>query len=138
MARMVQYELARFLQAHRRGRCVVAQWFTVDIAAVEYTQTQLQLAVGEPLRIVHKHRPLNPEQHALGVRQEIVARSGRVNDEDFTTTIMKDLSRVGERRFECAFKACYRLYGKSAQSHMLTTMIRLYRSKIAYLMRAIV
>ena len=82
MARMVQSELARFLQGHRRGRRLIAQWFTVDIAAVEYTQTQLQLAVGEPLRIVHKHRPLNSEQPALGVRQEIVARSGRVNDED--------------------------------------------------------
>lgn len=65
----------------RHGRALVAQWFTVDIAAVEYTQTLFQLAVGEPLRIVHKHRPLIPEWPALGVRQQIVARSGRVNDE---------------------------------------------------------
>ena len=27
---------------------------------------------------------------------------------------MKDLSRVGERRFQCAFKACYCLYEVSA------------------------
>lgn len=59
----------------------MAQWFTVDIAAVEYTQTLFQLAVGEPLRTVHKHRPLIPEWPALGVRHQIVARSGRVNDE---------------------------------------------------------
>jgi len=89
----------------RRGKSVVAQWFTVDIAAVEYTQTQIQLAVGEPLRIAHKHRPLSSEWPALGAGQQIVSRSGRVNDEDSTITIMKDRCRVGERRFQCAFKA---------------------------------
>ena len=41
------------------GECVVAQWSTVDIAAVGNTQTQIQLAVGEPLRIVLQHLPLD-------------------------------------------------------------------------------
>ena len=81
MARMAPSELSTIPAVRRRDKRVVAQWFTVDIAAVEYTQTLFRLAVGEPLRIVHKHRPLIPEWPALGVRQQIVARSGRVNDE---------------------------------------------------------
>ena len=91
MARMAPSELSTIPAVRRRDKRVVAQWFTVDIAAVEYTQTQIQLAVGEPLRIAHKHRPLNSEWPPLGAGQQIVSRSGRVNDEDSTTTIIKDL-----------------------------------------------
>lgn len=61
MARMAPSELSTIPAVRRRDKRVVAQWFTVDIAAVEYTQTLIQLAVGEPLRIVHKHLPLNPK-----------------------------------------------------------------------------
>lgn len=110
MARMAPSELSSIPAVRRRDKRVVAQWFTVDIAAVEYTQTFIQLAVGEPLRIVHKHPPLNPEGPAFGVGQQIT----RVNDDHSPQTNTKHLCRVGERRLQAASQASSHLYGKSA------------------------
>lgn len=40
MARVAPSELSTIPAVRRRDKRVVAQWFTVDIAAVEYTQTR--------------------------------------------------------------------------------------------------
>lgn len=95
-----------------------------DIAVVEYTKSQLSLAVGEPQRIAQRQLTPKSKSAPLGVGQQIDPGSGRVDDE---TLPQQTQTLLPCRR--TAFRVC-------VPPRLVTAMVcfsmlrRVHRSKI--------